>query len=127
MGLDVGFHTQFGEEILSFRDHHGFFRMFLDEEPATFQGCSDFHVSGSLLETALSRIEYEMAFAEPVPAPREEPHPSTASKAFAEGTSDFFDAEPEDWPAALPHYQTALLQLLDHVDEHGDLVCGWSS
>lgn len=127
MGLDIGFYTTDGDELLSFRKHHYLLELLLAQPHETIEPYFDFYVTPRMLEHALAEIEH--THAAPSDAFSNLPSSAVGRKSdVLDGIPDrFCGEEPRDLAVALPLYKTLLTRLQAILATEGVLICGWSA
>lgn len=127
MGLDIGFYTIYGDELLSFRNHHYLLEVFLAQPHETIEPYSDFYVTLHMLEHALAEIGDTQAA--PFNALSNLPVNAEGNKGdVLAGIPDrFCDEEPRDLAAASPLYKTLLTRLQAILATQDVLICSWSA
>ena len=121
---DYAFYRQDEIEVLRFRTHSEFFKMFTAEPLVQLENEHDSYVTRRMVTAIIEKIEREMA-------QHGLPLPPNESEEFEEleyaVPEDFYWSEPEDWVAALPYYRALLYILLEDVRADGCLVRGWEA
>ena len=124
MSLDYAIYRQDEIEVLRFRTHSEFFKMFTAEPLVQLENEHDSYVTRRMVTAIIEKIEREMA-------QHGLPMPPNESEEFVEleyaVPEDFYWTEPEDWVAALPYYRVFLYILIEDVGADGCLVCDWDA